>query len=235
MSAGGGVAAVSDGSASLSSRADGSPTVLRRGRGCRGFRGVCRGRRSSWGRRTRSTRIPCHWRARCRSRCWSRSSRCRPDVGEGVKKSIHAGWAARWCSWRMPQIPSRRAARKWPRSMTLTGRRRSGAAWPSAPSAPSAPGAAGVRCRSAYSARPRCRWSSFRTCVPSGDAVGHVASQDGAGSDDQSHPGMTRPGYQPEQQRDQCPIGPEGLRPGPLVELALQHGELKLEQQESRS
>jgi len=45
---------------------------------------------------------------------------------------------------------------------------------------------------------------------------------------------MTGPGYQPEQQRDHCPVGPGGLRPGTLAELALQHGELMLEQQNLR-
>jgi hypothetical protein len=46
---------------------------------------------------------------------------------------------------------------------------------------------------------------------------------------------MMGPGYQPEQQRDQHPIGPGGLRPATLAELALQHGELMLEQQNFRS
>lgn len=46
---------------------------------------------------------------------------------------------------------------------------------------------------------------------------------------------MTCPRYQPKQQRDQRPIGPDGLRPGTLAELALQDSELMMEQQNLRS
>jgi hypothetical protein len=43
---------------------------------------------------------------------------------------------------------------------------------------------------------------------------------------------MTGPGYQPEHQRDQRPIGPGHLRPDALAELALQDGELMVQQQD---
>jgi hypothetical protein len=36
-------------------------------------------------------------------------------------------------------------------------------------------------------------------------------------------------GYEAEQQRDQRAVGPGGLRPGTLAELALQDGELLLQ------
>jgi len=39
-------------------------------------------------------------------------------------------------------------------------------------------------------------------------------------------------GYQPEQQGDQRPIGPGDIRSGMLANLALQNGELVLQQQD---
>jgi hypothetical protein len=40
--------------------------------------------------------------------------------------------------------------------------------------------------------------------------------------------------YQPERRRDRRLIGPGGLRPGALAELAVQHGEFLLEQLDFR-
>jgi hypothetical protein len=46
---------------------------------------------------------------------------------------------------------------------------------------------------------------------------------------------MPCPGYQPEKQCDQSPVGPGDLRPHALAELALQNGKLMLEKQDLRS